>query len=185
MLHHGDNRGRLKPMKTHSEVTHRKDWFRLALVASAILTFLLVMAGYLVRFDGTQNACPDWPTCYGQLGIPAGLAAQMEMVHRVLAGLSALAILSVAVWAFFRKETRSLTRFLLSVALVGIIAESIIGGGLASGFSANLHLGLALLIMGLVTAAAVIGNIRGNTTSVSNSRSGFFRLAWTALLAVA
>ena len=172
-------------MNAHSENTPRKDWFRQALIVAAILTFLLVMAGYLVRFDGTQNACPDWPTCYGQLGIPAGLAAQLEMAHRVLAGLSALTIFSVVIWAFRRRETRPMLRLLLLGALVGIIAESVIGGGLNSGLGANIHLGLALLIMALVTAAAVMGNIFSTTGILTIPRTGFSRLAWATLLAVA
>jgi len=171
-------------MEAHMKTTHKKDWFRRGLIAAAILTFLVVMAGYLVRFDGVENACPDWPTCYGQWGMPAGLAAQLEMVHRILAGISALTIFALALWAYVRRESNAAIKTFLTGALAGVITESFIGSGLGSGLNANIHLGLALLIMALVTTAAVLGNIKQKTLIAASSSSGFSRLAWATLLAV-
>jgi protoheme IX farnesyltransferase len=169
-------------------VKKHKDGFQRVLIAVAVLTFFLVMAGYLVRFDGTEGACPDWPTCYGQWGIPAGLAAQLEMAHRVLAAAAAAAVLGIAIWAFTRRTTRRSVQILLASALVGILAETVVGadivGSLNAAWLSNLHLGLALIVMALVTAAAVLGNVTGETHTSITFRSGFSRLAAATLLAV-
>lgn len=175
-------------MKANTETTQPKDWFRQALIAAAIITFLLVMAGYLVRFDGAETACPDWPTCYGQWGIPAGLAAQLEMAHRILAGLTAATILAVTIWAFTRRKSQSTVRYLLTSALVGVIAESVLASGLfpriTTFWASNIHLALALLTMALVTAAAVVGNFTLKTVMANIPRSGYSRLAWLTMLAI-
>lgn len=175
-------------MREVSIVNQRKDHFRRALIAAAILTFLVVMAGYLVRFDGTEGACPDWPTCYGQWGIPTGLAAQLEMAHRVLAAAAALTVLGITAWAYARRGTRRSVRILLAAALCGILTETMLGGRLVSSLTAawlsTLHLGLALLIMALVTAAAGLGNLASKAQTPVSFSSGFTKLAAVTSLAV-
>ena len=175
-------------MNGMNNMNKRKDWFRRALIAAAILTFSVVMAGYLVRFDGTESACPDWPTCYGQWGLPTGLAAQLEMAHRVLAAAAALTVLGITTWAFTRRATRRSVRILLAAALFGILAEAVLGETMVSSLTAawlsNLHLGLALVVMALVTAAAGFGNLAGETQAAKPFRSGFSKLAAATLLAV-
>lgn len=175
-------------MKAHTVTTQPKEWFRRALIAAALITFLLVMAGYLIRFDGAENACPDWPTCYGQWGIPASLAAQLEMAHRILAGLTAATILALTIWAFFGSKSQSTVRYLLAGALVGVIAESVLASGLfpqiAPLWAGNIHLALALLTMALVTSAAVVGSLPPKTAMANITRSGYSRLAWLTMLAV-
>jgi len=101
--------------------------FGKALIAAAILTFLMVMAGYLVRFDGSPGACSDWPTCFGNWGVPADLAARLDMSHRILVVLSGLAVISLAVWSFKVRSTSRVIRLLLSLATVGILLGSLIG----------------------------------------------------------
>ncbi|HWR65696.1 MAG TPA: heme o synthase [Bellilinea sp.] len=173
-------------MKAHIETTQPKNWFRRALISAAIITFLLVMAGYLIRFDGAENACPDWPTCYGQWGIPASLAAQLEMAHRILAGLAAATIFVVTIWAFSRRVSRSTVRYLLTGALIGVIAESLLASGLFPRITplltGNIHLALALITMALVTAAAVVGNLTPKTAMAEIPRSRYSRLAWLTML---
>ncbi|MHB0987079.1 MAG: heme o synthase [Bellilinea sp.] len=175
-------------MNEMNTVNQRKDWFRRALIAAAILTFLVVMAGYLVRFDGAEGACLDWPTCYGQWGIPTGLAAQLEMAHRVLAAAAAAAVLGITAWAYARRVTRRSVRILLAAALFGILAETVLGGSLVGSLTAawlsNLHLGLALVIMALVTAAAGLGNLASEAQAPISFRSGFSKLAAVTSLAV-
>jgi len=161
-------------------------WFRRALIASAILTFLLVMAGYLVRFEGDQGVCSDWPTCYGNLEIPVDLQGQLEAGHRILAFLSGLAVFGTTVWAFLAKGTRKSVRIFLGLASVGIVVSALVGRtlvfSLATSMTSNVHLGLALMVMALVTAAAVSGTSYNPQPAGAKRNNSFERLAVTTLV---
>ena len=54
---------------------------RLALTA-AIMTYLLIVLGGIVRVTGSSGACPDWPTCLGVWTPPVEQSAFIEYVHR-------------------------------------------------------------------------------------------------------
>lgn len=176
-------------MKIHLSPFSKRDSFTSALIAAAILTFLLVMAGYLVRFDGVSNACPDWPTCYGQAGMSVSTAAQLEIAHRILAAITALATLTIAVWAYACKSTLQSVKVLLATAAAAILLESLAGGWfvkqVSSAVADNIHLGLAVITLGLVTGAAVSGSLATNVEiKLDRDRRRFNRLAWLTLTAV-
>ena len=126
------------------------------LLATAIITFLMIVAGYVLRFNPQGQVCPDWPTCYGQLAIPPSDAARLEMGHRVLAAVSGLMILIAAGWAWQQKRSGFL-RATLTGAVALVTAGAAVGGSLVFTSSAVLmsatHLALALAAMGLITAA--------------------------------
>lgn len=127
------------------------------ILATAIVTFLMIIAGYILRFNPNGQVCPDWPTCYGQLAVPASDAARLEMGHRVLAAVSGLMTLIAAGWAWQQKRS-GLVRSALTGALLLITAGAAIGGGLvfssSTGLLSAVHLALALAVMGLITMAA-------------------------------
>ncbi len=60
--------------------------FKYFLFATLIVTFLLVVIGNVVRVSDAALACPDWPTCYGQLGFPADQLARLQVTHRLPGG---------------------------------------------------------------------------------------------------
>jgi len=178
-------------MNNHLHAQQTGKGFTKLLLTAAILTFLLLMAGYLVRFDGSGNVCPDWPTCYGQWGMPAGLTARLEMAHRILAAITTLVIIATTILASFRKDVSRSIKIFLSVAALGVLVESFAGGRLVSGIPAvwqsNLHLGLALLTLALVTAAAVKIYLEietGATVPDPEKDRSFPRLTVFTLLAV-
>lgn len=89
---------------------HRLAWFALIMTASTI------MFGSFVRLSDAGLSCPDWPTCYGRITWPQTQveAAQhvaseirpleshkawREQVHRFLAGLLGVEILTLALLA--------------------------------------------------------------------------------------
>ncbi|WP_017939439.1 COX15/CtaA family protein [Zestomonas thermotolerans] len=94
----------------------RKPGFRFALCAT-VLAFLVVLLGAYTRLTHAGLGCPDWPGCYGFLGVPMSEAKQAlaearfpeaplevvkgwnEMVHRYFAGTLGLLILGLAVQA--------------------------------------------------------------------------------------
>lgn len=166
----------------------RERGFRRALIAAAILTFLVVMAGYLVRFDGNPGACSAWPTCFGTPGIPDALAARLEMGHRLLALLSGIVTLGITIWAYAAWISTPRVRCLLLLALAGMGLGALVGRGmvlnLPGTWNASLHLALALAAMGLTTAAAVLGNLSRSGQAVQVSPSSFARLSGITLAAV-
>src|SRR5512134_1480722 len=93
-----------------------KPGFRLALFAT-FLALIVVLLGAYTRLSHAGLGCPDWPGCYGFLGVPMSEHSQAlaetrfpatplevakgwyEMVHRYFAGSLGLLILALAVHA--------------------------------------------------------------------------------------
>jgi cytochrome c oxidase assembly protein subunit 15 len=97
-----------------------KPGFRLALFAT-LLAVVVVMLGAYTRLSHAGLGCPDWPGCYGFLGVPMSEHKQTlaearfpdapvevakgwyEMIHRYFAGALGLVILGLAVQALRRR----------------------------------------------------------------------------------
>ena len=87
-------------------------WFRRLVLLSTLLAFCVVGLGAYVRLSDAGLGCPDWPGCYGYMSVPESEAAiaqaqvaypdspvethkaWKEMVHRYLAGILGLLVLS-------------------------------------------------------------------------------------------
>ncbi len=98
----------------------RRPGYRLAVFAT-LLAALVVLLGAYTRLTHAGLGCPDWPGCYGFVGVPMSehkqsLAAERfphaplevekgwnEMVHRYFAGVLGLVILGLAVQALRRR----------------------------------------------------------------------------------
>lgn len=97
-----------------------KPGYHLALFATA-LALLVVLLGAYTRLTHAGLGCPDWPGCYGFIGVPQS-AEQLahaeqhypqapveahkgwnEMVHRYFAGSLGLLILALAIQALRRR----------------------------------------------------------------------------------
>ncbi|SDP94411.1 COX15/CtaA family protein [Ectopseudomonas guguanensis] len=97
-----------------------KPGYRLALFAT-LLTVVVVLLGAYTRLTHAGLGCPDWPGCYGFLGVPMSEHKQAiaearfpeapvevakgwyEMIHRYFAGALGLVILGIAVQAVRRR----------------------------------------------------------------------------------
>jgi len=110
---------------------------RTLVLAAALLTFVVIVAGAYVRLSDAGLGCPDWPGCYGKLTpaqaspeIARTVAAQggehgpvslakawKEMGHRYLAGILGLLILAIALLAWWRRESRLLATLALAVVV--------------------------------------------------------------------
>ncbi|QSX78997.1 COX15/CtaA family protein [Agrilutibacter solisilvae] len=94
---------------------HRIAWLALA------LAFGVIVFGAFVRLSNAGLSCPDWPTCYGRATWPgavheaSGHAASVirpfedskawrEQVHRMIAGLLGVLVLSLALLAARRRR---------------------------------------------------------------------------------
>ncbi len=147
-----------------------KNW----VVATFILTFLVIIAGGVVRTTQSGMGCPDWPTCFGKW-IPPTNASQLpadfekylrkqdidhtfnafhtwiEYLNRlsgVLLGL--FAIIQVAL--LFLKRNIFPTAYKLSIAYFGIVLLTGLFGALVvklnlASYSITVHLLLAIVLL--------------------------------------
>jgi len=111
--------------------------FPLAAVAT-VLALVVVLLGAYTRLTHAGLGCPDWPGCYGFIGVPqtdaqlahaerhfpeAPVEAQKgwnEMVHRYFAGTLGLAILGLAMHALVRRG-RDGQPLRLPLVLLGVV----------------------------------------------------------------
>ncbi|WP_341785816.1 COX15/CtaA family protein [Metapseudomonas otitidis] len=111
--------------------------FTLAALAT-VLALVVVLLGAYTRLTHAGLGCPDWPGCYGFIGVPqtdaqlahaerhfpeAPVEAQKgwnEMVHRYFAGALGLVILGLAVHALVRRG-RDGQPLRLPLVLLGVV----------------------------------------------------------------
>jgi heme o synthase len=130
--------------------------FRYFLLATTIVIFLLVVMGNVVRVSDAALSCPDWPTCFGQFSLPENSLAQLQFIHRALAGLATFMVSAAAVWAARIRSTKVI--WLSLVAAVPLMAAQVIlGAGIVllrnPALLGGLHLALALIVLGLAAMA--------------------------------
>lgn len=137
--------------------------YRYLALATSIMIFLLIVIGGILRVSGSDNACPDWPTCFGQWTSLIKQSATLDYLHRAFTLLSAPLILAsaVAAWRQFRNErwisvpmTIALFLFVVQVILGGYVALN--GKGTVGPWLAIFHLGLSLLVQACVLISTVV-----------------------------
>lgn len=132
---------------------------------AALLALIVVVFGAYVRLSNAGLGCPDWPGCYGQIGVPetpeaiaqANLAhperpvepekAWKEMYHRYLASTLGVLILILAVAAWSFRSTG------LPVALPTTLVGLVIFQGLLGMWT------VTLLVKPLIVTAHLIGGM--------------------------
>jgi heme a synthase len=132
-----------------------------------VLTFSLIVLGAYVRLSNAGLGCPDWPGCYGHIGVPDAThevaaaeaayperpveapKAWKEMVHRYLAGIVGLLIGTLAVLAW-RDRSGTLPR-LLTLATVGVVIVQIVFGALTVTLKVKPIIVTTHLMLGLTT----------------------------------
>src|SRR6202162_5006733 len=125
--------------------------FRALSVATAVVTYALVVLGGVVRVSGSGLGCPDWPLCHGRLLPPLNLHAIIEYSHRTTASLtSTLVVLTAAVaWLAWRKR-----RDLVIPATVAL-AVLVVRGAI----TVRLELPPMIVLAHLATAMALLGAV--------------------------
>jgi heme a synthase len=160
-------------------------------LATFILTFLVIIAGGVVRTTQSGMGCPDWPKCFGSW-IPPTNASELpadferylkkqdidhtfnvwhtwiEYINRLLGALLGLfAVIQTALLFFKRREHRSAFRlslaFLVVVILTGLFGAIVVKLNLAH-LSISVHLFFALLLLQLQLALWL--NLRGKLFSL-------------------
>jgi protoheme IX farnesyltransferase len=128
--------------------------FRVLSVATAVVTYALVVLGGVVRVSGSGLGCPDWPLCHGRLLPPLDLHAIIEYSHRTTASLtSVLVVLTAAVaWLAWRKR-RDLV-IPATIALGLLIVQVVLGA-----ITVRLELPPMIVLAHLATAMALLGAV--------------------------
>ena len=142
----------------------------LALLATT-MTLVVVILGAFVRLNGAGLGCPDWPGCYGHIGVPDEIheiavankayperqveasKAWKEMVHRYVASCLGLVIFIIAgvAWA----QSKNGVGTLLPTVLVGlVIFQGLLGMWtvtlLVQPIIVTLHLIVGMIILSLL-----------------------------------
>jgi heme A synthase len=136
--------------------------FRRLAVWTAIVTYLLIVWGGIVRVSGSGNGCgttDQWPLCHGSL-LPAWqLNTLIEFTHRWIAAICTIlvVVLTVSAWLWHRQRRKILVGttiaaalFVVQIALGAITVEANLPGGVVM-----LHLANALLLFAVLIYVAV------------------------------
>lgn len=109
---------------------HRIAWLAVA------LALVVIVFGAFVRLSNAGLSCPDWPTCYGRATWPDAVQdvsehaasairpfethkAWREQVHRIIAGLLGVLVLTLALLAA-RRRARGVLQVAIAAGLVAL-----------------------------------------------------------------
>jgi heme A synthase len=135
--------------------------FRRVSVLTALFAYLQIALGGVVRVSGSGLGCPDWPLCQGRPYPPANLHSIIEYSHRLVGTITGVLIIATVIlaWVVFRSR-RPVVAWLATASLVAVAFEGALGGLVVAQELAPwlvaVHLGLAMVILGSLIAAAVL-----------------------------
>ncbi len=140
-------------------VHYHRDHVTTLAYLTAILSFVIILTGALVRGSGATLACTDWPLCNGQISpFPQGQLATIHMFHR-FAVLALGVSLLLLVWQAYQNRQDSRIRLLTGLSLVAYIAQAGVGAMFvmsgAAPFWGAVHVGLAGTTWGLLVVLCV------------------------------
>ena len=93
---------------------------------TAVMVYCLMIIGAFVRASGFGLACPDWPTCHGQI-IPDFTGPIIsEYSHRLVAAFSSLFVLITMILAVKRNRDSKVALF-ATLSFLLIIGQVILG----------------------------------------------------------
>ena len=155
--------------------------FRYLLLSTAIITFLLIVIGIVLRVTGTGSTCPDWPMCYGDWRAPVSTTMLIPYLHRAVAMLSGIFLVVAAVWAIWRYRKLNYVFRPLLIALFLMTAQFTLGLVIVKMDSSPIitasHLGLSLLVEALILVS-LVASIQSRHKEIRlNFKSAFSRLS--------
>ena len=137
-------------------------WFPWLAGATAVAAYLQIALGGLVRTSGSGLGCQDqWPLCNGRPYPGWEVHAIIEYAHRTFGALTSVLMLATFVAALMLWRRRPVLAWAAGGALAAVALEIPLGALVVfrdlAGFLVMAHLAVAMLILGLLLAAAVAG----------------------------
>jgi heme A synthase len=135
--------------------------FRRLAFTTALFVYLQIALGSVVRVSGSGLGCPDWPLCQGRPYPPANVHSIIEYSHRTVGFVTGLLVLATVVvaWIVFRNR-RPVVTWLATAFVLAYGSEGVLGGIVVihqlPPWIVLVHLGLAMIIIGLALATAVM-----------------------------
>lgn len=133
--------------------------FQILAILTTALTYLLIVIGGAVRATGSGLACPNWPTCNGNVIPNFNQHVLIEYTHRLTASAVSILVVLLALGAIWIWHVPRYLR-VLSLAAVALLVVQVILGGVT--VLSNLppqivtaHLATATLLLGVLTTVSV------------------------------
>ncbi|MBM3898316.1 MAG: hypothetical protein FJ358_07345 [Thaumarchaeota archaeon] len=134
---------------------------------TAIMIYCLMIIGAFVRTSGYGLACPDWPTCNGQIIPEFTVPVLSEYIHRIVAAFSTLFVLITMVLAVKRHRGSKIAMFAILSFLL-IIGQVILGMitvlSELNPLIGTAHLALATAVFGSAVITAVLARTLPTTS---------------------
>ncbi len=172
-------------------------------IASLLLTLVVVVFGAYVRLADAGLGCPDWPGCYGKL-TPTQAAEQIqaahsmdpygpvsmpkawkEMIHRYLATTLGFMIMLITVLAWRHRRDHGAAPVAATTLLAAVIFQGMLGM-----WTVTLLLKPAIVTAHLLGGMTVLGllawlSVRAMRVPRVEASRGVLVLSWLAFLALA
>ncbi len=120
-------------------MTNNSSLYKNILMFAVLLALIVVVLGAYTRLSDAGLGCPDWPGCYGQIGVPEVLTdskfdrpleqgkAWKEMIHRYVAGTLGIVILFILALVIRRKPSIHQSITLPAILLLTVIFQALLG----------------------------------------------------------
>ena len=150
-------------------------------LAAVVATYALIVMGGVVRASGSGLGCPDWPLCHGRLLPPAGIHSILEFSHRLLGAVASIAMLTTVALALRSGMLRQ-RETVIAFAIPPLLLAQILLGAVTVALELPpmivlVHLGMALIIIGLLITLSVRLHRPAIATSEDAGRRRLVRIA--------
>ena len=147
-----------------SKADQRLGRLRYWLLAAAILAYVVIITGSIVRVTGSGLACPDWPTCNGSWLPPLRFDGLIVFAHRTATLLLAPVVMVAVSITLRRFGHMKLLYWPTLLALPLLAVQSVIGAYVVDAELASplvaFHLGVSLVILAMLVMACVTAFVR-------------------------